>query len=51
MRAGSVDARRQLAQRLAAVGSFLEASFGAAQDVEGCVADGELWIVQSRPQP
>eukprot|EP00262_Sarcandra_glabra_P011298 TRINITY_DN2713_c0_g1_i2.p1 TRINITY_DN2713_c0_g1~~TRINITY_DN2713_c0_g1_i2.p1 ORF type:complete len:1245 (-),score=236.50 TRINITY_DN2713_c0_g1_i2:241-3843(-) len=43
--------RRQLGQRLCAVGFFLERKFGCAQDVEGCVVGKDIYIVQTRPQP
>ena len=32
------------------VGTFLEAALGVAQDIEGGFVDGEVYIVQSRPQ-
>jgi pyruvate,water dikinase len=35
--------------RLAALGRRIEAHFGRPQDIEWCLADGELWFVQSRP--
>ncbi|CAN4090771.1 unnamed protein product [Withania somnifera] len=43
--------RRQLGQRLGAVGFYLERKFGSPQDVEGCLVGKEIFIVQSRPQP
>ncbi|GMY32182.1 phosphoglucan, water dikinase, chloroplastic [Fagus crenata] len=43
--------RRQLGQRLCAVGFFLEQKFGSPQDVEGCVVGKDIYIVQTRPQP
>lgn len=43
--------RRQLGQRLGAVGLFLEQKFGGPQDVEGCVIGKDVYIVQTRPQP
>lgn len=43
--------RRQLGQRLGAVGFFLEQKFGCAQDVEGCMVGKDIFIVQTRPQP
>ncbi|XP_073013103.1 phosphoglucan, water dikinase, chloroplastic isoform X2 [Typha latifolia] len=43
--------RRQLGQRLCAIGFFLEQKFGSAQDVEGCVVGKDIFIVQTRPQP
>jgi phosphoenolpyruvate synthase/pyruvate phosphate dikinase len=44
-------AREELAVRLAAVGALLEAEFGCSQDVEGAVVEGNIFVVQSRPQP
>lgn len=46
----SEEARTVIGQRLCAVGLQLEDSFGAAQDVEGCLVAGEVVIVQSRSQ-
>lgn len=43
--------RRQLGQRLCAVGFFLERKFGSPQDVEGCLVGKDIYIVQTRPQP
>ncbi|KAH7682974.1 phosphoglucan water dikinase protein [Dioscorea alata] len=43
--------RRQIGQRLCAIGFFLEQKFGCPQDVEGCVVGKDIYIVQSRPQP
>ncbi|XP_050236543.1 phosphoglucan, water dikinase, chloroplastic isoform X2 [Mercurialis annua] len=43
--------RRQLGQRLCAVGFFLERKFGCPQDVEGCLVGKDIYIVQTRPQP
>ncbi|XP_024534041.1 phosphoglucan, water dikinase, chloroplastic isoform X1 [Selaginella moellendorffii] len=40
-----------LGQRLAAIGTFLEKSFGCPQDIEGCAVGEEIYIVQARPQP
>jgi phosphoenolpyruvate synthase/pyruvate phosphate dikinase len=34
---------------LAQLGKRIEASFGAPQDIEWCIAEGEIHIVQSRP--
>ena len=47
----SEDVRSALGKRLAAVGRLLESEFEGAQDVEGCVVDGRLFVVQTRPQP
>lgn len=43
--------RRQLGQRLGAVGFFLERKFGSPQDIEGCLVGKDIFIVQARPQP
>lgn len=43
--------RRQVGQRLCAVGFFLERKFGCPQDVEGCLVGKDIYIVQTRPQP
>ncbi|KAK3257853.1 2,3-dihydroxyphenylpropionate/2,3-dihydroxicinnamic acid 1,2-dioxygenase, partial [Cymbomonas tetramitiformis] len=44
-------ARATLGRCLAAIGSYVEEHFGSAQDIEGAVVDGDIYIVQSRPQP
>lgn len=38
-------------RRLTAVGRLLEHEFGGPQDVEGCFSGGQLYVVQTRPQP
>ncbi|WOL14412.1 hypothetical protein Cni_G23192 [Canna indica] len=43
--------RRQIGQRLCAIGFFLEQIFGGPQDVEGCLVGKDIFIVQTRPQP
>jgi pyruvate,water dikinase len=35
--------------RLAQLGRQIEAHFGGPQDIEWCLAEGDFWIVQSRP--
>jgi phosphoenolpyruvate synthase/pyruvate phosphate dikinase len=35
--------------RLVQLGRRIEAHFGRPQDIEWCLADGDFWIVQSRP--
>ena len=49
----SVDAgaRAALGAKLKEVGVALETAYGAPQDIEGGVVDGEVYVVQSRPQP
>lgn len=39
----------ELARELAIMGRRIEAHFGSPQDIEWCVADGAIAIVQSRP--
>eukprot|EP00922_Rhytidocystis_sp_ex-Travisia-forbesii_P037376 GHVS01055700.1.p1 GENE.GHVS01055700.1~~GHVS01055700.1.p1 ORF type:complete len:770 (+),score=133.38 GHVS01055700.1:1179-3488(+) len=43
--------RTRVALRLAAVGMAIEAAFGLPQDIEGCMHQNDIYIVQSRPQP
>jgi pyruvate,water dikinase len=38
-----------LVVRLVQLGRRIEAHFGHPQDIEWCMAEGEFWIVQSRP--
>ena len=54
------DARNHLAARLVHSGLHVEHTLGMldghaaplAQDIEGCLTpDGQLWVVQARPQP
>lgn len=40
----------ELGRRLAKVGSLVEQTFGAPQDIEGAVAKGQIFLVQSRAQ-
>ena len=53
-------ARSALADRLVRAGGFIEARLGVVdgaaqalpQDIEGCLTeDGQVWVVQARPQP
>ncbi len=43
--------RAELGAKLGKIAVLLEQRLGGPQDVEGCVADGVVYIVQSRPQP
>jgi phosphoglucan,water dikinase len=43
--------RAELGAQLGNIAVLLEQRLGGAQDVEGCVAGGVVYIVQSRPQP
>lgn len=47
----SKDLRSAIGARLGIVGRLLEAEFGCPQDIEGCIVHGQIFIVQSRPQP
>uniref|UniRef100_A0A061RNS8 Phosphoglucan, water dikinase n=2 Tax=Tetraselmis sp. GSL018 TaxID=582737 RepID=A0A061RNS8_9CHLO len=47
----SDDFRAELGRRLMEVGVALEREFGAPQDIEGALVGGEVYVVQSRPQP
>ena len=40
----------ELGRRLAKIGALVEQTFGAPQDIEGAVAKGEIFLVQSRAQ-
>ena len=44
------EARAIIGARLGRVGALLEQSLGSPQDVEGGIVDGDVYIVQSRPQ-
>jgi pyruvate,water dikinase len=46
--AGRVLSEQQ-ARHLAALGRRIETVFGTPQDIEWAIADGEVWILQSRP--
>ena len=41
---------RDLLRTLADLGKFVEQAMGAPQDIEGAVAGGDVYVVQSRPQ-
>lgn len=47
----NAEERLKLGQQLASIGEYLEKSLGSPQDVEGAVVGGDVYIVQSRPQP
>jgi phosphoglucan,water dikinase len=42
--------REGIGQRLGATAGRVEQSFGKAQDIEGVIKDGKIYLVQSRPQ-
>jgi phosphoglucan,water dikinase len=44
------ELRKRLGQRLAAIGRYVEQSFGHPQDIEGVIAGNDIWLVQARPQ-
>ncbi len=45
------ETRRRFARQVTAISRVLESAFGTALDVEGAVAEGQLWLLQARPQP
>jgi len=47
----SQEYREQLGNKLRVVGQLLEKVFDCPQDVEGCIVNNEIYIVQTRPQP
>jgi len=40
----------QIMSKIAEAGIAIEKALGCAQDIEGCVKDGKVYIVQTRPQ-
>ncbi|MFF4576582.1 PEP/pyruvate-binding domain-containing protein [Streptomyces sp. NPDC001410] len=48
-RRGSAVLDASRVAELVRLGAAVEAHYGAPQDIEWCLADGRLWIVQSRP--
>lgn len=42
--------RRSILSKIAQVGHAIEELYGSPQDVEGVVKDGEIYVVQTRPQ-
>jgi alpha-glucan,water dikinase len=42
--------RTQLLAQIAQVGLAVEQALGGPQDIEGVVKDGEIFVVQTRPQ-
>eukprot|EP00951_Prasinocladus_malaysianus_P006153 scaffold43591_cov45-Prasinocladus_malaysianus.AAC.1 len=42
--------QQQLMSRLVELGKSMEATMGSPQDVEGLVINGDIYVVQSRPQ-
>jgi phosphoglucan, water dikinase len=45
------DKRVAVGRKLVEVGLVLENEFGGPQDVEGGLVGGEVYVVQTRPQP
>lgn len=45
------DYQQALGAKIGAVAVCLEREFGSPQDIEGCVVDDQVYVVQSRPQP
>jgi alpha-glucan,water dikinase len=42
--------RQKILSKIAQVGRAIEELYGSPQDVEGVVKDGEIYVVQTRPQ-
>lgn len=42
--------RHSILSSIARVGSAIEELYGSAQDIEGVVKDGKIYVVQTRPQ-
>lgn len=42
--------RHTILSKIAAAGEEIEKSLGTPQDIEGVVKNGEIYIVQTRPQ-
>ncbi|VFQ89956.1 unnamed protein product [Cuscuta campestris] len=45
-----VDFRQSVLSKIASAGSVIEELCGCAQDIEGVVKDGQVYVVQTRPQ-
>lgn len=44
------DFQRSIFSKIAEVGKIIETLYHSAQDIEGVVKDGEIYVVQTRPQ-
>jgi alpha-glucan,water dikinase len=42
--------QRSILSKIAEAGQAVEKLLGTAQDIEGVIKDGELYLVQTRPQ-
>lgn len=42
--------QQSIFKKVAEAGKIIEGVYGSAQDIEGVVKDGEIYIVQTRPQ-
>lgn len=42
--------QKSVLSKIAAAGAAIEELYGSAQDIEGVIKDGELYVVQTRPQ-
>jgi len=40
----------EIMKKITEAGMAIEKALGCAQDIEGCVKDGKVYIVQTRPQ-
>ncbi len=41
--------QREVLSKIAKVGAAVEKAIGSAQDIEGVVLNGEIYVVQTRP--
>lgn len=42
--------RQKILSNIARAGNAIEQLYGSAQDIEGVVRDGQIYVVQTRPQ-
>jgi alpha-glucan,water dikinase len=45
-----LDFQKSVLTKIVEAGAAIEELYGSAQDVEGVIKDGELYVVQTRPQ-
>lgn len=45
-----INFRTTVLSKIAAAGEAIENALGSAQDIEGVIKNGELYVVQTRPQ-
>lgn len=44
------DFRQRMLSKIAAAGEAIEKFLGSPQDIEGVIKNGEIYVVQTRPQ-